>query len=129
MYLSTDLWHSNKMKVILHKFAKHHCFLNSLNTELCWLYSFFLCWFFIVKPNNFKENFILKFPKNMINLHLCERGPMKSLQFICLPVCVWCIFLRIHSVDFPFFFLLHDDTLLCIIKSDTSRFWKIVFLL
>ena len=66
MYLSIDLWHSNKMKVILHKFAKHHCFLNSLNTELCWLYSFFLCWFFLVKPNNFKENFILKFPKNMI---------------------------------------------------------------
>ena len=32
-----DLWHSNNMKVILRKFAKDYF----LNTELCWLYSFF----------------------------------------------------------------------------------------
>ena len=37
MDLSMDLWHSNNMKVILCKFAKDDC----LNTEPCWLYSFF----------------------------------------------------------------------------------------
>ena len=41
-----DLWHSNNMNVILPNFCSGSLFFNSLNFELCWLYSFFLYWLF-----------------------------------------------------------------------------------
>ena len=65
--------------------------MNSLNTELCWLYFFFLHWLFPYGSQSSQiilENFIL--------------------EFVCLSVCVcvllWCIFLRIYSVFFFNFF-------------------------
>ena len=41
MDLSMDLWHSSNIKVTLHKFANDHFFFNSLNIEVCWLYSLY----------------------------------------------------------------------------------------
>ena len=46
------------------------------------------------------------FRKTWSNLHLCKRGPIKSVLFICpsvcLSVCLWHIFLRIYSVQWMF---------------------------
>ena len=73
--------------------------MDSLNTELCWLYSLFLYYFQVLFSN---------FRKTWLSLQLCGRGLTKSVQFICpsvcLPVCLWCIFLRIYSMDFFFNF-------------------------
>ena len=73
-------------------------FFNSLNTELCWLYSFFLYWLF--------PNFILEFLKNMIEPPTLQEGSYKISPVhlsICLSKCLWCIFLRIYSAFFKFF--------------------------
>ena len=64
-----DMWNSNSMKVNLRNFAKELLLLNSLNTELCWLCSFFLYWLFPYGSQSsqiIEENFILEFPKNMM---------------------------------------------------------------
>ena len=45
-FIYNDLWHSNNMNVILPNFCSGSLFFNSLNFELCWLYSFFLYWLF-----------------------------------------------------------------------------------
>ena len=77
--------------------------MNSLNTELHWLYSFFLYWLF--------PNFILELPKN-IEPPALQQGSYKISPVhlpICLSIFLWCIFLRIYSVDFLNF--LHEDIL------------------
>ena len=45
-FIYNYLWHSNNMNVILPNFCSGSLFFNSLNFELCWLYSFFLYWLF-----------------------------------------------------------------------------------
>ena len=85
---------SNKMKVSLRKFAKDHFILNSLNTELCCipLYSFLVLipsiWL-TVKPNNFKENIILEFLKNMFKPPSLQKRSYEVTPAhlsICLPL-------------------------------------------
>ena len=84
------------------------CVLIVIEWFLVWppIYSvsltFILYWFFPY-GSQFKKTLFSNFPKTWSNLHLCGRGPIKSVLFICpsvcLPVCLWHIFLRIYSVD------------------------------
>ena len=102
MDLSMDLWHSNNMKIILRNFAKDHCFwtLWTLNYGDCIPFS--CIDYFHMAHNQVKQW------KTWSNLHLCGRGPIISVLFICLStslfVCFWRIFLRIYLVDFLKFF-------------------------
>ena len=99
---------------------------NSLNTELCCLYCFFLYWFF---PYDSQSNQITKLLFSNLgracsNLYLCWRGPLKSVLFVCPSVCLsvdlWTIFLRIYPVGFLNF--LDEDILSHLLKSDKARF-------
>ena len=106
--------------------------MNSLNTELCWLYSFFLYWFFPYASQSSQIIFKILFSniwKIWLNLHLCGRDPIKSILFFCPSVSLLIhlqrIFLRVHSVDFLNF--LNEDMLSYILKSDKARFRKILF--
>ena len=58
----------------------------------------------IMKPNSFKENFILTFLKNMIKPPFLRKGSCKisPIHPFCLSVCMWHIFH--YSVDFLNFF-------------------------
>ena len=103
------LWRSNNMKVILCKFGS--IFWDSLNPELWWLYSFFLHWFFpygSYSSRKYNEILFSNFQKPRSNLHLCRKGPIILVLFVCpsvcLPVCPWCIFLSKYSVDYLNFF-------------------------
>ena len=81
---------------------------------------------FTIKP--IKKVLFSNFWKTWSNLHLCRRGPIKSVLFICPSVCLsvwlWHSFLRIYSVDVLNF--LQEDILLYILKSDKVRFWKCI---
>ena len=118
--LSMDLWHSNNMKVILPNFAKDHYF-----------WTFWTLWnyvdciplscidYFLVLFSNFRKTWL-----NPSEKHDCYKISPVHLS-ICLSVRrLWCVFLRIYSVDFLNF--LHED-ILPYILSDQAIIWKIVF--
>ena len=90
--LSMDLWHSNKMKVILPNFAKDHPFWTLWTQNYVDCIPFSCIDYFQILFSNYL--------KTWLNLQLCSRGPIKSVLFICLSICLWCIFLRIYSMDF-----------------------------
>ena len=90
--LSMDLWHSNKMKVILPNFAKDHPFWT------LWTQNYVDCIPF--SCIDYFQILFLNYRNTWLNLQLCSRGPIKSVLFICLSICLWCIFLRIYSMDF-----------------------------
>ena len=125
-------WHSNDTKVILPNFAKDHCFwtLWTLNYIGCISFSILiLSIWLIIKPNIWRKYYSPIFERTWSNLHLCRRGPIKSVLFdcpsVCLSVGLWRIFPRIYPIDF--LNVLHENNLPYILKSDNTRFWKIVF--
>ena len=81
------------MKAFLHKFAKDHLILNSLNTELCCIPLYFflvliLSIWLTIKPNNFKESFLLEFLKNIIKPPSLQKKSYEITPVhlsICLP--------------------------------------------
>ena len=102
------------------------CVLIVMELFLFWppIYSvsltFIFYWFFPYGSNN-QIKFILKFLETWSNLHLCRRGPIKSVLFICPYVCLSvCLsvthFLRIYSADV--FNFLHEDILLICFSKD-----------
>ena len=126
MVLSMHLWLSNNMKVILRKSAKDDC----MNSELCWLYSFFvlvLSIWFSIKTNNLKFYSQIS-EKTWSTLHLGRRGPIKSFLFIsksvclsvCLSVCQDLLVDVLNSLD--------EDIWPYILKCDKARFWKLYLL-
>ena len=62
--------------------------MNSWNTGLCWLYSFFLYWFYPYVSQSSHIILFSNFQKIWSNLHLCRRGPIKLVLFICQSVCL-----------------------------------------
>ena len=110
MCLSMDLWHSSNMKVVLQKFAMDHCFwtlwtLNYVNyIPFSCINSFHMAH---NKPNNFKENFILEFSEKHDQTSSLWKGSHKNSPIhlsIYSSARLWCIFLRIYSVEFLYFF-------------------------
>ena len=106
MHLSMDLWHSNNRKVILCKFAKDHCFWTLWTLNYVAIVFLFLYWFFPYCSSEIilKKILFSNLQKTWSNLHLCGRGSIKSVPFICSSTCLfvrlWCIFLSIYTVDF-----------------------------
>ena len=105
--MAIALCHSYNMKFILSKFAKGHCFwtLWTLNYVDCIPFSYID--FFHLAHNQtkqFRKITISNFQKTWSNLHLCIKGSIKSVFFICPSVCLSVhlrsIFLRIYSVGF-----------------------------
>ena len=112
MHLSMDLWHSNNRKVILCKFAKDHCFWTLWTLNYVAIVFLFLYWFFPYCSSEIilKKILFSNLQKTWSNLHLCGRGSIKSVPFICSSTCLfvrlWCIFLSIYTVDFLFSFFI-----------------------
>ena len=131
MNLSMNLWHSNNMKVIWHKFPLNFC----LNTELCWLYFVFVLisstWL-TINPNNQNEKhdqtfiFANRVLKNQTCFFAHQSCCLSFCLSLCMYVCLWRTFFRAYEEDILNF--LHEDILPYILQSDKARFWKIVFI-
>ena len=80
MDLSMDLWHSNYTKVILHNFAKDHCFWTLWTLTYVDCIPFSCIDYFQILFSNFQ--------KTWLNLQLCGRNPIKSVLFICPSDCL-----------------------------------------
>ena len=89
------------MKVVLPNFAKDHCFWT------LWTFNYVDCIPF--SCIDYFQILFSNFWKTWLNFQLYGRGPIKSVLLIfpsfCLWVCLWCIFLRIYSLDFFQFFV------------------------
>ena len=97
-----QLYYANLLRIIVFEFFEHWTML------IVFLFLVLILSIRLQSIQVIQENFVLELQKNMIkplslrkNLHLCGKGPIESVLFICPSICqsvsnhLWHIFLRI----------------------------------